>query len=214
MLIIADIIPKELQRIIEFLNEQMTPAEILGLEIKQFIGQENIKTLVPRVIGQTTAADNTKGINKGKETNWTEQTFFEELLTQRGQGEANVVMKIFDWLKPQMTRFWYGAGKRGSMIPVLNFFGTDHYPFLIWTTGSIEIYFQHQKQKPPFNNEQKRIELLNRLNNINSVNIPQDKISARPNIPINSLLDDNEFKKFVETFEWFFYEIKNLTQSK
>ncbi|MFZ1799434.1 MAG: hypothetical protein WAU24_06175, partial [Chitinophagaceae bacterium] len=30
MLIIADKIPKELQRIIEFLNEQMSPAEILG----------------------------------------------------------------------------------------------------------------------------------------------------------------------------------------
>lgn len=84
MLIIADIIPKELQRIIEFLNEQMTPAEILGLEIKQFIGQENIKTLVPRVIGQTAAADNTKGFNKGKELNWDEVTFFEDLLVQRG----------------------------------------------------------------------------------------------------------------------------------
>src|ERR1700743_416806 len=50
LLLIADIIPKEMQRIIEFLNEQMSPCEILGMEIKQFLGQ-NLKTLVPRVIG-------------------------------------------------------------------------------------------------------------------------------------------------------------------
>jgi len=48
MLFIADKIPKELQRIIEFLNEQMSPAEVLGVEIKQF-GNDNLKTLVPRV---------------------------------------------------------------------------------------------------------------------------------------------------------------------
>ena len=52
MLFVADVIPPELRRIIEFLNEQMDPAEVLGVEIKQYVG-EGMKTLVPRVIGQT-----------------------------------------------------------------------------------------------------------------------------------------------------------------
>jgi hypothetical protein len=52
MLFVADEIPAELQRIIEFLNGQMTPAEVLGVEVKQYIGQ-NLRTLVPRIIGQT-----------------------------------------------------------------------------------------------------------------------------------------------------------------
>lgn len=55
MLFVADEIPKELKRVIEFLNEQMDPAEVLAIEIKQFVGQ-GVKTLVPRVVGQTSEA--------------------------------------------------------------------------------------------------------------------------------------------------------------
>lgn len=209
MLIIADSIPKELQRIIEFLNEQMTPAEILGLEIKQFVGQDNIKTLVPRVIGQTTTADTTKGVNKGKDSNWTEETFFTELTAQRGIVEAEVVRQILNWLKPQMTRIWYGSGRRGSMVPVFTHLGVERYLFALWTTGTVEIYFQWHKHKPPFDSEQKRLELLNKLNQINGVNISQDKISARPNIPLSLLTDKIEFQKFIDIYKWFIEEVKN-----
>ena len=86
MLIIADVIPKELQRIIEFLNEQMSPAEILGVEIKQFIGQD-LKTLVPRVIGMTSKADNLKGRPGRPEEEWNEVRFLDELLKTKGQKE-------------------------------------------------------------------------------------------------------------------------------
>lgn len=210
MLIIADSIPKELQRIIEFLNEQMTPAEILGLEIKQFVGKDNIKTLVPRVIGQTATADTTKGVNKGKNSNWTEESFFTELISQRGNSEAEIVRLIFDWIKPQMTRIWYGTGKKtGSLVPIFSHLGIDHYPFAIWTTGSIEIYFQWYKNRQPFDSEQKRIELLNKLNQIKGVNIPTEKISSRPNIPLSLLIDKNELQKFIDIFKWFIDEVKN-----
>jgi len=37
---------------VEFLKEQMDPAEVLAVEIKQFVG-EDLKTLVPHVVGQT-----------------------------------------------------------------------------------------------------------------------------------------------------------------
>ncbi|WP_223816115.1 hypothetical protein [Adhaeribacter rhizoryzae] len=212
MLIIADTIPRELQRIIEFLNEQMTPAEILGLEIKQFIGQDNIKTLVPRVIGQTTTADATKGVNKGKDSNWTEETFFTQLTAQRGVGEAEVVRQLLNWLKPQMTRIWYGSGRRGSMVPVFTHLGVEYFLFALWTTGTVEVYFQWHKYKPPFNSEQKRMELLNRLNQIKGVSISPDKISARPNIPLSLLADKKEYQKFVDTYKWFIDEVK-ITRS-
>ncbi len=52
LVFVADIIPAELRRVVEFLNEQMDPAEVLAIEVKQFIG-EGMKTLVPRVLGQT-----------------------------------------------------------------------------------------------------------------------------------------------------------------
>lgn len=60
MLFVADEIPSELRRIIEFLNTQMDPAQVLGVEVKQFVG-ENMKSLVPRVVGQTEEAKGKKG---------------------------------------------------------------------------------------------------------------------------------------------------------
>jgi hypothetical protein len=63
MLFVADEIPGELISIIEFLNVQMNPAEVLAVEIKQYVdSEEKIKTLVPRVIGQTMEAQSKKGV--------------------------------------------------------------------------------------------------------------------------------------------------------
>ena len=56
MLFVADVIPQELRRVVEFLNKQMDPAEVLAVEIKQYV-REGMKTLVPRVIGQTAEAE-------------------------------------------------------------------------------------------------------------------------------------------------------------
>ncbi len=52
LLFVADRIPTELRRIVEFLNRQMQPAEVLAIELRQYEGQ-GLKTLVPIVLGQT-----------------------------------------------------------------------------------------------------------------------------------------------------------------
>jgi hypothetical protein len=59
MVFVADRIPPELQRIVEFLNEQMDPAEVLAVELRQFLGG-GVKTLAPRVLGHTAAAERQK----------------------------------------------------------------------------------------------------------------------------------------------------------
>lgn len=65
MLFVADVIPNELRTIVEFLNKQMDPAEVLAVEIKQYVGQ-GIKTLVPRVMGQTAEAEVKKKKSPGR----------------------------------------------------------------------------------------------------------------------------------------------------
>ena len=56
LLFVSDRIPSELRRVVEFLNGQMNPAEVLALEVKQYVGPgdgSQLRTLVPRIIGQT-----------------------------------------------------------------------------------------------------------------------------------------------------------------
>jgi len=59
LLFVADELPRELKRLIEFLNEQFTKIEVLGVELRQYVGP-GIKALVPRVVGQTEAARDQK----------------------------------------------------------------------------------------------------------------------------------------------------------
>jgi hypothetical protein len=60
LVFVADELPAELQRVIEFLNVQMSPAEVIGIEVRQYVGQ-GLKTLVPRILGQTAEAQQRKG---------------------------------------------------------------------------------------------------------------------------------------------------------
>ena len=67
MLIVADAIPTELLTVVEFLNEQMDPAEIFALEIRQFVSGDT-RSLVPRLLGQSTQAQQKKsGGSQGAE---------------------------------------------------------------------------------------------------------------------------------------------------
>lgn len=60
LLFVADEIPDPLQRVVEFLNEQMSDVEVLAVEIKQFRSQ-SMQTVVPRVFGKTA-----KGSGRGR----------------------------------------------------------------------------------------------------------------------------------------------------
>ena len=55
LLFVADSIPDPLAQVVTFLNAQMPGIEVLAVEIKRFHGAAS-QTLVPRVIGRTTAA--------------------------------------------------------------------------------------------------------------------------------------------------------------
>ena len=61
MVFVSDEIPRELRRVVEFLNGQMNPAEVIAIEVKQYVGADGTKTLVPRVIGQTAEVEARKG---------------------------------------------------------------------------------------------------------------------------------------------------------
>jgi hypothetical protein len=67
MIFVADQIAPELQRIIEFLNEQMSEATVAGLELRPFSsGSERI--LAPRIIGATARAIAQKKVTEAAES--------------------------------------------------------------------------------------------------------------------------------------------------
>ncbi|HMD96251.1 MAG TPA: hypothetical protein VKM93_02820 [Terriglobia bacterium] len=208
LIFVADEIPQELKRIVEFLNQQMDPAEVLAVEIRQYSG-EGLKTLVPRVIGQTAEASTRKSASPPVKRQWDEESFFRELSDRKGAKEAAVARKILEWARPKMTRIWWGGGGRtGSFVAILNHKGRDHQLFAVFTYGKVEIYFYWYQYKPPFDSKEKRQELLGRLNSLLAEKLPEDVITRRPAIPLSALEDDGALQEFSRVFDWFVAEVR------
>lgn len=209
MLIVADVVPRELRRIIEFLNEQLSPAEILGVEIKQYVG-EGAKTLVPRIVGQTASAESRKSTGRrspgGIERD--EASYFKEMEEHSGAERAKIAREVFDWVQQYSGHIWYGKGRpgSGSFVPI-TYFPIDGKKqkvqhFAIWTRGQVEVYFQHYRQ-PPMDDMVMRRQLMDQLNQIEGVDIREDQLDKRPSFDL-LLLRGEGMRYFKEAFEWFY----------
>lgn len=146
---------------------------------------------------------------------WDEDSFFKDLDARRGSEEADIARRILEWSRDKLPRLWWGHGnKDGSVYPILDYNDRIYYPIGIWSYGKVEIQFQFLKRDPPFDSEAKRMEFLDRLNQIPGFNIPADAINRRPNIYLAVLKNESALRLFLESLEWVVHEIKKSGASE
>lgn len=203
LVFVADKIPNSLARIVEFLNEQMRLTEVLAVEVQQFVDESgNHRSFVPNLIGQTTAAQSTK---QQESRNWDKSSILAVTRERCGEQDVGVATRIFEWAQAiPGIECWYGSGKvDGSFVA-----GFSQpfrcYPFALYSYGTVEFNFQALSTKPVFEDPSVREELRSRLNEIDGVMIPAERIDKRPNIPLDRLQSKESFAKFTETMEWVF----------
>jgi hypothetical protein len=109
MMFVADEIPESLRRIIEFLNTQMSPAEILGVEVPQYKGPAGT-AYVPRLVGRTTTATNKKLAASGGQQ-WDRDLFLEAAKNRCPEQEYKVIVKLLDHADTHGTVIW-GQGEQ------------------------------------------------------------------------------------------------------
>ncbi|MEZ4701963.1 MAG: hypothetical protein R2834_16640 [Rhodothermales bacterium] len=207
MVFVADLIPVELRRIVEFLNQQMDPAEVLAVEVKQFVG-DGVRTLVPKVIGQTTGAMQKKQSGAGGNSVWTEERFLREMAERQGRPAAEVAKAILEWSRARQLRIWWGrGGQNGSFFPMLDHNGEQNSLVSLWThSGSVEVQFQYMKG--PFAEEAARRELMQKLNQIPGVALSPSRISMRPSFPIAVLTKPENLARLFEIWEEYLERIR------
>ena len=211
LIFLADRIPIELRRIIEFLNEQMHSVEVLGVELPQFADGE-LKVLTPRVIGQTTAAEKVKRSSAiGRQ--WDEPSFFNELQSRCVAEDVDVAEALIEWARSMGLREWWGKGKiTGSFIPVYDDrTGNPHSLFILWTRCSIEFNFRRYGDRFPFDSAEKRLELMSKLNDIPGLNLAENEIESRWYIPLSVFRDEENLKALQSVFEWYIAQVEKLT---
>ena len=213
LIFIADEIPPELLTIVEFLNRQMDPAEVIAIEIRQFVAKGNeTRTLVPRVLGQRVDS-RVRRSRDGRQ--WDQMSFFADLSARKGPEAADAARDIFDWATQTLTRIWWGRGAQdGSMVLVFERGGSPYYLATVWTYGRVEIGFQYLRSRPPFTDPAVRQELRMRLNEIPSVQLKPDAIDKRPSISLTELITPAARDAFFQAMQWAVDQVEaNLSAS-
>lgn len=116
------------------------------------------------------------------------------------------VMAVLDFWRRQGGYVNYGRHEETSCFPMLDA-GTSRRPHLLWpagiypVSGTVEVVFQHLKSRSPFDDTEQRRELLNRLNKIDGIDLPEAKLELRPSFPVIVLAEHGD--EICEVLDWF-----------
>lgn len=144
LIFVADEIPRELRRLIEFMNDKMEDIEVFAVEIKQFLG-EGRKALVPRVIGITEKARARKETGNQKRQPITREKF----LAQCSPVAAQFFTKAFSLAEEKGYVLSPGAQSIVIRTPLTE--GGRYASFAYcWPPDRFEFYFGYL----PFSDEQ------------------------------------------------------------
>jgi hypothetical protein len=198
LVFVADQIPPSLRRVVEYLNEQMGETEVLGLEVKQFVGANGEKIMVPRVYGLSKV--------QPPPTQWNEDSFFGTLGAKaKGSGATSVAREVLKWCRAEGLQVYWGNGKQdGSFTPGLKHGSKAYYPFAVWTSGRIEFLFYWMQNWPPFDDIEKRREMAKKLNAItNEIPFDDDALNRRPSVSLAVFKEPERLKALLDVLEWF-----------
>jgi hypothetical protein len=118
LMFVADEVPKELQRIVEFLNNQMTKTEVLAIEVKRYVGG-GFSTHIPRLLGQTAEALDAKaGTRASSRRKWGDEAFFAvAAFTPPAVQEA--LRKLYALAKEDGFAFRWGTGSTVGSLNIV-----------------------------------------------------------------------------------------------
>ncbi len=208
LMFVADHIPSELRRIVEFLNEQMSPAEVLALELRQFVGQ-GLRTIVPVVFGQTREAVGRKEAIKG--SRWTEERIMTAFGDKFPPEVCSVAAAVMDWLRGTGLPIVFGTGREnGSAYPLLKPQGVAINPAYLSTEGKIWLQFKSLEGKPVFGEMDRRRELLRRFAEIEGADLKETSLSGWAAVPLARVAADvNGRAKLISALDWMVQQVKD-----
>lgn len=208
LVFVADELPPALRRVIEFLNKQMDPTEVLGVEIKQYVG-EGLKTLVPKVIGQSKKPEPINPIPTQREA-ITEQQFWEIFSLNRPADEVRVAKQIIEWSKKAGLPDAFKSGQKGAVyIPTLRHGDQSFYPFTVSSKGFIALQMRWLKNHAPFDDPATRDELRVQLDGLPGLRVGAAEMAGFPKIRLSTLTDAEHLRRVLRTLDWIIERIRS-----
>jgi hypothetical protein len=210
MVFVGDIIPPELQRMVEFLNEQMSKAEVLAVELRYYRA-DDLTTLVPRVVGATAKAQERKGRTLPLQAKL--DAFVEHVRSRHGEKAALAATHIMEWSRDQqLMRSAEISGERFYFWPGLHAGGASYWPVNL-RPDELVISFQALSKRMPFSEESLRRQLLDKLNDLSRVSLPLSSLTGRATISIGLLEDDELLQRILSALTWMMHQIREWAET-
>lgn len=157
LVFVADVIPRELARIVEFLNDQME-AEVRAVELRWFSAENGHMTLSPRVIGQTERSAVAKPAKRGGTSSTSLDDWIAEKLVPFGERQvdaSSVFRRIVEDFggtvgTPTTRGSLYGCFKTSD--------GRKFYPLHFWPNkvSTVSLSMKYLVGLPAFSDEKVR----------------------------------------------------------
>ena len=139
MVFVADVIHRDLQRIVEFLNQQMNPAEVVAIEVRQYVNGKT-RTLVPRIVGHTLKTAKSTGVPRTRaRRDWDQTSFEAEARTESGETTVRFAQRLKDWFGTVGAGVTWGSGRHASMSGNLLIGGEPTTILQLWATGECNV---------------------------------------------------------------------------
>lgn len=190
MVFVADEIPKELRRIVEFLNEQMRPAEVLAIEVEQFTGADGLRLLTPRLVGATERAATAKAVQTPKPP-LSEEQWLNDIRTLHGDVATANAGRLLDWLRTEAFDVGISSSQDSMSASLSRPDGKSTWPFFVRrSSGKFEMSLQYLKENPAFASEESRLDLLRRIKSLPGTAITTTKSTGWPSVALKDLSDE------------------------
>ncbi|ANK82629.1 MAG: hypothetical protein TEF_18875 [Rhizobiales bacterium NRL2] len=198
MVFVADVIPKELRRIIEFLNEQMRPAEVLAIEVAHFTDEAGTRTIVPGVIGKTARAASNKSASGSKLPPISNAEWIAQLAAKYGEQHGFVAGQIVEWAEQQGYEAAPTNTQDAIAISVQTNDGKRAWPLFVRRSGGrLEIAFHYLKSRPALADVDVRQRFLDEIQAIDGIQTTTSNPSGVPAIALDQMSEPSVLHRFL-----------------
>jgi hypothetical protein len=200
LMVIANRIPHERRRRLESHGiSWMEIPESEFIDINNIIERDKINANFTRVLYQRkTSGSQMPG-------QWDEFSFFTELQARKGAEVASVAKMIIEWGRKHEFTIDWGKGESNGGFQIKH---KGISLISVKISGKVTIWFyrlHHETQA--FRVDEKKFELLDKLNKIKGISISPKYITKEPSIPIPVLIDESSLRMFLEILDWLTHEL-------
>jgi hypothetical protein len=121
-----------------------------------------------------------------------------------GEWAEPIARVLLDWAARGALEVWYGEGaKRASVhIGLRGPDGPRRAVLSLWVPGSVDVLFGNLRFLPPFDDPADRRALMDRLNSIDGISLPESQLDGYPTVRWETLRSTAARRQFVDALDW------------